>query len=125
FWFAAVFYSYTFYQQVGSAFLSIYILLFGILFVFTVHFFSITAHFNVKLFASLKHSLLVTIGSPLITLGISIISGLLLFLSIKIITFLIPFFIGSLIAYSSFLGFYAHLKKVESRKVNAREEIYS
>jgi uncharacterized membrane protein YesL len=114
-WFVLTFYSYSLYLHKGFS-LSFYILPFIILFIFTLNFFSITVHFQVKLFASLKHAILITIGSPLITLGITTLCRLLLFLSLKMVTFLIPFFVGSLIAYTSFLGFYSHLMKVELRK---------
>ncbi|MBT2757813.1 DUF624 domain-containing protein [Mesobacillus foraminis] len=124
FWVSFILYSYTFYQHMDLSLL-IFILPFAVLTIFTLHFFSITAHFDVRLLASLKHAFFITIGSPLLTLGISLITGLILFLSIKTITFLIPFFVGPLIAYSSFLGFYAHLMKVEARKVKFQEGLYS
>jgi uncharacterized membrane protein YesL len=126
-WFVVVFYCYILYINKG---LSLFMLLpIGILFVFTMNFFSINVHFEVKLFASLKHAVLITIGRPLITLGIGIVSGLVLYLSINILTFLIPFFIGSLMAYTAFLGFYSHLQKVEIKsKANQKvvvEELLS
>jgi uncharacterized membrane protein YesL len=113
-WFVVVFYSYMLYLNKG---LSLFMLLpIGILYAFTMNYFSINVHFEVKILASLKHALFITIGRPLISLGIAGVSGLLLYLSINILTFLIPFFIGSLIAFTSFLGFYSHLMKIDSKK---------
>ncbi|MFB3164968.1 DUF624 domain-containing protein [Neobacillus sp. 179-J 1A1 HS] len=116
-WFVIGFYCYFLYINKG---LSLFMMLpIGILFVFTMNFFSINVHFEVKLFASLKHAVLITIGRPLITLGIALVSGLILYLSMNILTFLIPFFIGSLMAFTAFLGFYSHLQKVGTKiKVN-------
>lgn len=113
-WFVVVFYCYILYLNKG---LSLFMLLpVGMLFVFTMNFFSINVHFEVKLLASLKHAIFITIGRPLITLGIAMVSGLILYLSINVLTFLIPFFIGSLMAFTSFLGFHSHFMMVENKK---------
>ncbi|WP_400246697.1 YesL family protein [Niallia sp. JL1B1071] len=113
-WFVVAFYGYFLYLNRG---ISLFLLLpICILYVFTMNFFSINVHFEVKLLASLKHAIFITIGRPLITLEIACVSGLILYLSINIITFLIPFFIGSIIAFTAFLGFYSHLIKIDSKK---------
>ncbi len=113
-WFVVIFYGYLLYLNKG---LSLFLMLpTAIFYVFTLNFFSINVHFDVKLLASLRHAIIITIGRPLITFGISIVSGLIIYLSINILTFFIPFFIGSLIAFTSFLGFYTHLMKVDLKK---------
>ena len=116
FWLAACFYGYNLYLRIGASLMPMILIVFVLLFVFTLNFFSITVHFEVKIAASLKHAIFITIGRPFITLAIFVVSLLLLFLSLKVMTFLVPFATGSLIAYTSFLGFYTHLLKVKSVK---------
>lgn len=88
-----------------------------ILFIFTINFFSITVHYNLKLFTSLKNSLFVTIGSPILFIVLISCIGLILYISIYTFQFLLPFFTGSLIAYISFAVFYKkYLKLVEKQE---------
>jgi len=76
------------------------------LFMFTIHFFSNTAHFDMHVRLTLKNSLLMTLKNPVLSFIISVISLFILFISFSFAPFLIPFFMGSFIAIISFTGFY-------------------
>ncbi|WEG11733.1 DUF624 domain-containing protein [Pullulanibacillus sp. KACC 23026] len=118
-WFIVTFYLYSLYLHLGLGLLPVYILIYVVLSVFTLHFFSLTVHFDIKLLSTFKNSFLITIGRPINTLGMALVSCLIVFLSVKIVSFFLPFFIVSLIAYPSFLGFYSHLRRVNNlREVN-------
>ena len=80
--------------------------LFIFLFMFTIHFFSNTAHFDVPVRLTLKNSLLMTLKNPVLSFIISVISIGILFISFSFAPFLIPFFMGSFIVIISFTGFY-------------------
>ncbi|UOQ46577.1 DUF624 domain-containing protein [Gracilibacillus caseinilyticus] len=82
-------------------------LMFGlILFVYTIHFFSMLAHFEMDLRMLWKNAFLLTFGRPLLTVVISLISFVILYVSMNGLLFLIPFFTGSLIAFLTFSAFY-------------------
>jgi len=83
------------------------VLIIGIyLFVFSMNFFSVASHYNLKLGSLFKNALLVTIGNPLLTAVVFIGSSIILYVSFYILLFLIPLFSGILIAYLSFGLFY-------------------
>lgn len=90
---------------------------FGLAFLLTIctlHFFSITVHMKIRLFRSLRNSFFITVGNPLLSLQIGIMTGAIIYLSFNIITFLIPFFMGSLIAYLSFASFYKYFTRLQA-----------
>ncbi|WP_255551232.1 DUF624 domain-containing protein [Sporosarcina sp. E16_8] len=83
------------------------VLIIGIfLFVFSMNFFSVVSHYNLKLGQLFKNALLVTIGNPLLTVVVFIGSSIILYVSFYVLLFLIPLFTGILIAYLSFALFY-------------------
>lgn len=86
--------------------LLLFIIMGIILFVFTINHFSITVHYHMKLQPSLKNAILLTIGSPLLFAAVAISGGAVLYISLNVFKFLIPFLTGSLIAYLSFSAFY-------------------
>lgn len=73
--------------------------------VFTIHFFSNLVHFHLTFFQILKNSMLLSIGKPLHTIGIAITTTLILYLTIKVLTFLILIGTGSTIAFISYYIF--------------------
>ncbi|RKQ35888.1 DUF624 domain-containing protein [Oceanobacillus halophilus] len=77
-----------------------------VLFIYTINFFSINAHYHMKLGKTFKNTLLITIGSPVLFFAVLITSAILLMISITKMQFLILFFTGSLMAYISFSAFY-------------------
>ncbi|MGP4038618.1 YesL family protein [Gracilibacillus sp. D59] len=83
--------------------LFLFIFMFMFIVVFTLHFFSITVHLEIKLFSILKNSLLITLGKPILTLTLGVVSSSIIYISIKVFTFAILFFMGSLIAYIAFV----------------------
>lgn len=77
-----------------------------LLFVFTINLFSVTVHYHMKWFTAFKNTFLVTIGSPGLFIAVALCSGVILYISFKVLTFLVPFITGSFIAYLSFSAFY-------------------
>lgn len=87
------------------------------LLIFTINFFSITVHYNLKLFQSFKNCLLITIGSPVLFILLIISIGVIAYISVYVFQFLLVFFTGSLITYISFFLFYRqYLKLVEKNE---------
>ncbi|MCP3031519.1 DUF624 domain-containing protein [Halobacillus sp. A1] len=86
-----------------------------LLFVFTINFFNVLVHYDIKLRASFKQAFLMTIGSPLLFLTIVISSGIVLYISLYIFPLLIPLFTGSLVAFLAFSAFYRLHLKVASK----------
>jgi uncharacterized membrane protein YesL len=101
---------------------------FIVLFVFLIaaffNFMSILVHFHMKLFQMIKNSILLTLGNPIQSISILVINGFLLYISSRF-TFLIPFFVGSLIAVSTFWQFNRNLQKIQDKfeKMNAAKEL--
>lgn len=95
-----------------SYFFSILTLL---LFVSTLHFFSLTVHMNITLLQIFKNAIYFTFRSPLLTLQLVISTGIVIVLSFSMMTFLIPFFLGSLLAYFSFSSFLRSLVIIKEK----------
>lgn len=108
--------------QVSSLLRYLFIVLGIILLAFTVNFFSMTVHFHMKFWTILKNSALISIGRPLISFGIVIINGMILFVSFNVFTWLIPFFTVSLIAFISFSGFFHIYNKAQAAKEKEEEK---
>jgi uncharacterized membrane protein YesL len=77
---------------------------------FTFHFFSNTVHIHLKFWASIKNSIILAIGRPAHTIGITLLTTIIVYISFKIFTFLILLGMGALIAYGAFFIFYRSLK---------------
>lgn len=97
---------YYYLSQTNITFMFVFLILGVVLFVATINFFSLLAHYQMKLRSLFKNTLLITLGSPLLLLTVAIGSGIILYVSINGPWFLIPFFTGSLIAFISFSAFY-------------------
>ncbi|WP_068673138.1 YesL family protein [Oceanobacillus sp. Castelsardo] len=87
-----------------------------LLYVYTVNAFSLNAHFHLSLAELLKRSLIISIGSPVLTLIILLSNFLVLVISIYKLSFLIPFFTGTLITFLSFSAFYRQYVNLSSSK---------
>lgn len=83
------------------------------------NFFSMTVHYHMKTFQLLKNAILITIGRPLRSISTAIMSGVVVFISTKF-TFLIPFFMGSVIALISFWNFYLIYQKLQEQAAKAQ-----
>lgn len=103
-----LFVNYIFYQGQNGSFQLIsflFIAFFVVMFVSVFHFFSVMVHFHMKFFQVLKNAILLTIGRPITTVMMLIVNLFILYISFTKFTFLIPFFMGSIIAYVSFFQF--------------------
>ncbi|WP_163537548.1 DUF624 domain-containing protein [Gracilibacillus sp. YIM 98692] len=107
---------YFFMENVSKLFAYFFFIIAFFLLVFTLHFFSVTVHMYTSLFGAMKNACLITLGNPLLTLGIGLFSGFIIYCSFQIMTFLIPFFMGSLIALASYFGFFKFFLKVQAFK---------
>jgi uncharacterized membrane protein YesL len=104
-----------FFQQQSTFFQILFILLTALFFTWNVYFLSYTVHFEMKFIDSFKSSLILSIGNPLLSVGVALVNGALIYLSLKL-SFLIPFFIGSLCVYCSFFYFYKVIQKAMKLK---------
>lgn len=99
----------------------VFIGLIFLLFVSMFNFFSMMVHYHMKTFQLLKNAILITIGRPFRSLSTVIASGGILFISMRF-TFLIPFFMGSLIAIVSFYNFHLIYLKLKEQQERAEAE---
>src|SRR4030095_13766866 len=83
------------------------------------NFFSMLVHYHMKTFQLLKNAVLITIGKPFRSLSTAIMSGAVMYFSTKF-TFLIPFFMGSIIAYLAFWNFHLIYQKLQDQAEKAR-----
>lgn len=95
-----------------------FILLLG---VSVFNFFSMTVHYHMKTFQLLKNAILITIGRPFRSLSTAIMSGAVVYVSTQMFTFLIPFFMGSVIAMLSFWNFYLIYQKLQEQAEKAQQ----
>jgi uncharacterized membrane protein YesL len=89
----------------------------AVLFVFTINYFSINAHYHLKVGALLKKALLITIGSPLLFFTVFITSSIILYVSLSGPLLIIIFASGSLIAFLSFSAFYRIYLKLTMQSI--------
>jgi len=110
-----------YYYFVNKGTISLYIvLIIGVfLFVFSMNFFSVVSHYNLKLGQLFKNALLVTIGNPLMTVVVFIGSIIIFYVSFYVLLFLIPLFSGILIAYLSFVLFYKMYLKTKTMQIDS------
>ncbi|RUS47730.1 YesL family protein [Cohnella sp. AR92] len=94
----------------------LFLALMVLLFVSVFQFFSLLSHFHMKTMQLIKNSVILTIGRPFRSLSTAIVSGFILYISIFTkFTFLIPFFMGSLIAVFAFFNFYQTIQKMQAK----------
>ncbi|WP_248924890.1 YesL family protein [Paenibacillus hamazuiensis] len=86
------------------------------------HFFSIIVHLHMKLLQIIKNSVLISIGNPIRSIFILVANGAILYFSFFQFTFLIPFFMGSLIAVVSFWNFHFIFVKIQEKQQKWAEE---
>ncbi|MFS0722916.1 YesL family protein [Paenibacillus sp. 1P07SE] len=109
----------TSFQLLSFVFIGLMVLLFISMF----NYFSMMVHYHMKTFQLLKNAILITIGRPFRSLSTVIMSGAVVFISFQF-TFLIPFFMGSIIATVSFYNFFLIYQKLQmqAEKAAAEEE---
>jgi uncharacterized membrane protein YesL len=101
---------YFYFTNANTPLFYLFLLIGMFLFVFSIHFFSNSVHFHLKFGATLKNSMILAIGRPAHTIGITIVTALILYISFNIFTFLILLGMGSLIAFGSFFIYYRCFK---------------
>lgn len=109
--------AYYFMTYISDWFLYPFLVLFFFLAVFTLHVFSATVHFEVKVFQSLKNAMFMTIGRPLLTIMIGIVNIFIVYISITKMPFLIIATLGTVIGLVSFWGFYRIYLSLENIQV--------
>lgn len=88
-----------------------------ILIVFSINLFSMTVHYRMSFWKTMKSNFFVTVGSPTLFLAIALSSGLVVYLSLHVVRYLLPLLTVSLIAFLSFSAFYRnYLKTIEKTK---------
>ncbi|MBD2846044.1 DUF624 domain-containing protein [Paenibacillus sp. IB182496] len=108
------------FQILSYVFIGLIILLFVSMF----NYFSMMVHYHMKTLQLLKNAILITIGKPFRSLSTVIVSGAIVYFSFQF-TFLIPFFMGSMIALFSFYNFhliYLKLKEQQERLAAEQDE---
>lgn len=85
------------------------------------NFFSMLVHYHMKTFQLLKNAVLITIGKPFRSLSTAVMCGVVVYVSFFVFTFLIPFFMGSIIAYLSFWNFNIIYMKLQEQAEKLRQ----
>ncbi len=94
-----------YFSQSNALLMFLLIFLGVVLFVFTVNFFSVMAHYQLGIKDLMKNTFAITFGSPLLFITI-IICGVLLVYICSQAWYVLTFFAGSLFAFLSFSAFY-------------------
>lgn len=81
-----------------------------------VHFFSLVAHFHMKFWLLIKNSIVVTLSHPFTSLSILVVNGTIIYVSMTWLTFMIPFFMGTCMAYFSFWSFYRIYHRIQEKQ---------
>jgi len=93
----------------------LFLALMVLLFISMFQFFSMLSHFHMKTLQLLKNAVIITIGRPLRSLSTAIVSAFVLYISVFKFQFLIPFFMGSIIAVVAFFNFYHTIQKMQAK----------
>lgn len=108
-----------FYSEKGS-YISVvsylFIVMVLLLVVAVMNYLSMLTHFEMKTRTLIKNSILFTIGRPLTSLMLLVGNSVILYVSFFKFTFLVPFFMGSLMGAFSFWSFYKVLQKIQEKE---------
>lgn len=104
-----------YFSQSHLTFMITFIFTGTILFVYTIIFFSVNAHYDLTLRQIFKKTLLFTIASPLLFFILLISNLLMIIISFFVFNFLIVFLLMSLIAYVSFYAFYKRILNLSEK----------
>lgn len=109
-------------QDSGWNILGIVFIVFAVLYAAAlVNFFSLLAHLNMKFWQLLKNTFLLTIGAPVNSVVLLLTNGFVVYISFKW-NFLIPFFMGSIIATNSFFQFYRLFGRMQDKQEKWKEQ---
>jgi uncharacterized membrane protein YesL len=81
-----------------------------------INYLSMISHFEMRTRSLIKNSILFTIGRPLTSLMLLVGNFVVLYISFIKFTFLIPFFMGSLMGVFSFWSFYRVLQRMQEKE---------
>ena len=95
-----------FFSENNVILMFVFIVLGVVLYVFTINYFSVGAHYDSRFRQLFKNAFLLTMGSPLLFFGVLVSNGFILLMSIYQFQFLFFFFTGSMIAFLAFSAFY-------------------
>lgn len=111
-----------FWNHQDFSFLAYIFIAFTVLaFVSLFNFFSMTVHYEMKTLQLVKNAVLITIGRPIRSFSTAVMCGAVMFISIQPnLTFLIPFFMGSVIAFLAFWNFHLIYLKLQEQMEKAR-----
>ncbi|MCM3442581.1 YesL family protein [Metabacillus halosaccharovorans] len=104
---------YYYFSQKNVILFMVFLMMGIMLFVVTINYFSVNAHYNMTVLGTLKNALILTVGRPILTVIIVLSSLLIGYTSLVKVPPLIPFFSMSLIAFISFSSFYSYYLKVK------------
>lgn len=108
-----------------SSFRLLFLVFIVILLASAINFLSFVSHFEMTTWMLIKNSIFFTIGRPLTTIYLLASNFAILYISTVQFQFLIPFFMGSLMAIVSFWGFYRVINKLrekEEERMKQQEE---
>jgi membrane protein implicated in regulation of membrane protease activity len=86
------------------------------------NFFSILVHLHMKTLQIVKNALLLTIGNPIASVSLIVCNGIIVWVSVYKFTFLIPFFMGSLMSVFSFWMFYRSFSRLQQKQQELEEK---
>jgi uncharacterized membrane protein YesL len=123
--FVIIYINYRFYLGQAGTLRLLSILFIAFTFIITAsmfNFFSIMVHLHMKIFQIIKNSILISIGNPINSVVLILCNGVILYVSFFKFTFLIPFFMGSLMAAFSFWQFHRSFQRLQTKQEQLEEK---
>jgi len=117
--------NYFFYRDQMAIASYIFLAFLALLFASLFNYFSMLVHYHMKTFQLVKNAILITIGKPIRSLSTVMMCGVVIYISFFHLTFLIPFFMGSLVAFIAFWNFnliYMKLQEQAEKLKQSEEE---
>ncbi|RJX38212.1 DUF624 domain-containing protein [Paenibacillus pinisoli] len=117
--------NYFFYRDQMAIASYIFLAFLALLFASLFNYFSMLVHYHMKTFQLVKNAILITIGKPIRSLSTVMMCGVIIYISLFQLTFLIPFFMGSLVALVAFWNFnliYMKLQEQAEKLKQSEEE---
>jgi uncharacterized membrane protein YesL len=115
------FMDFTFFKNENDLLSTAFIVIGLVLFVYTINFFSLNAHYEMSNKALMKNAFFVTVGNPLLSAFILMSNLSVFYVSAAKLLFLVPLFAGTASAFLSFLAFYRFALKVERKAAGNKE----
>ncbi|GKU79787.1 YesL family protein [Paenibacillus sp. L3-i20] len=103
---------------ISYAFMALFVLLAVSIF----NFFSMMVHYHMKMFQLLKNAMLITIGKPFRSFSTAIMCGFVIYISFFHVGFLVPFFMGSIVAFLAFWNFNIIYMKLQQQAEKMKKD---